>query len=145
MLLPTPLSAGGSKPSSHDIVVVLESQFPRCLVSSFTRRRKTLQGTNNYTRIFLLCVKLMPFSPEKPTISGRNFTYLEDPGITYLNGKFGKTSTQKCLGIGEYLLVRRRVYSTKRPGVSFHLPWYLSRQHDNLALNLRSYYLIIGS
>ena len=37
----------------------------------------------NHTWIFLLCVKCVPFQP-KNLPKGRNFTYLEDPGISYL-------------------------------------------------------------
>ena len=33
------------------------------------------------TWIFLLCVKFVPFHPQKPTNLGRNFTYLEDTGM----------------------------------------------------------------
>ena len=34
------------------------------------------------TCIFQVCVKFVPFHQQKPTIKGRNFTYLEDPGIS---------------------------------------------------------------
>ena len=37
-----------------------------------------------YTWIFLLCVKFVPKITKKTYNFGRNFTYLEDPGILYI-------------------------------------------------------------
>ena len=51
----------------------------------WTHRTMNLPGTPfptiyKYTWIFLLCVKFVPFH-QKNLPKGRNFTYLEDPGI----------------------------------------------------------------
>ena len=42
-------------------------------------------NVGKYTWIFLLCVKFVPKSHPKNVAKGRNFTYLEDPGIPYMD------------------------------------------------------------